>query len=530
MKAISLAASLLLTVTAFGEMPVPATVDFMFDGAASQGVKTVATGDAQYLKSIQRSGGTITNGWWFVTAGTAFGQGNLQFTVDRSLLNGDLALVLRTDWQRDTNIAIQLLDAEGRAIALDLFGETRHNARAIGTDTFVIPLNRYPDAVTVSVRRLSGDLRILGGGLYPVLSEVTAAAETEKALAERLGLMLSPHHWMFAQGGKETPAVAESGVGAVHTLPPLSKTNEAGAAALRQPGYPIYNPLTQGELAPPKIITANTASYIVTNALRTIALRTSAKPAEPFFSSSDGTASGLLKHGYQVGFMSVPLTSAEKETFFRERGYSITEIRFARDALEILVNSANPIGSLTVPQLDAVFGKDLRAGAPALIRSWDQLGNNSGTIKTVGGSLGWGTTRAFQQLVLKGGAFRNDMAKEDVVFTEGVEQHVADNTDAIGFASFRPRTRSVRTVAIAANSGEAAFLPNAETIYSDKYPLQRNFYAYVASRSLASAGAFERELFNLILSDVGQTLVARSGNLPLTAREAAAERTKLGLP
>ncbi|CAN5579457.1 hypothetical protein BH18VER2_BH18VER2_08520 [soil metagenome] len=46
-------------------------------------------------------------------------------------------------------------------------------------------------------------IRIIGGGLFPVLSELTAQAENEKTLAAQLGVILSPHHWIHAWSEKE---------------------------------------------------------------------------------------------------------------------------------------------------------------------------------------------------------------------------------------------------------------------------------------------------------------------------------------
>jgi phosphate transport system substrate-binding protein len=527
---ISTALLLLGAVFGHAEATPPATVEFMFDPAAPQGVKTVLTGDTGYLKSIHHSGGAISNGWWHVEPTATFGQGTIELEIDRAQLAGDLALVLRADWQKDTNIAVQLFDGQGRAIALDLFGEMRRNARSVGTDTFVVPLNRYPDASSIVIRRLSGDLRLVGGGLYPVLSEVTSSAENEKALAEQLGVIISPHHWMFGVTGSEARNIPDSGVGQVHAILPLERTNQIGASALRQSGYPRYRPLTNGPIVPPKISASNTTEAIINNALRMIALRSGGKEAKAFLTSSDGVAYELLKKQYDLGFMSVPLSSAEKEDFFRDHNYPAVEVAFARDALAILVNSANAVKSITVPQLDAVFGTELRAGAAAVIDDWTQLGGAGSAIQTIGGQLNWGTTRTFQQLVLKGGAFRANMTMSDVVYSNGVEKHVADHSNAIGFATLRARTAKVRAIAVAANSGERAYFPDADAIYGGRYPLQRMFYSYVAAPSLNESGAFQSEMINLLLSDVGQTLVARAGSLPLMAREVVAERAKLGLP
>ncbi len=531
MRALAFGVALVLASHVWADTSVPATVEFLFDPGSPQGLKIETSGDASFYKGMKRAGGEITNGWWHVASASTFGQGQLEFSVDRGKLSGDLALVLHADWQKDTDVAIQLLDSQGRALALDLFGETKHNAKLVQTDTFVIPLNRYPDATTIAVRRLSGDLRVVSGALFPVLSEVTSKADNEKALAAQLGLLLSPHHWIFSQTGSEgAGASAESALGNVHTVPVLSQSNAIGAAVLSQPNYPAYRPLTEGNLQPPAIAASNTTDYILRNAFRTIALRSNGVLPKPFMTSSDGVAYYLLKKHNNIGFMSVPLSSAEKEEFFRANGYSIVELPIAHDALEVLVNASNPVKSITVPQLDAVYGTELRAGAPAGIEDWSALGGSGGPINVVGGELNWGTTRTFQQLVLKGGEFRKEMKHSDVIYSDGVEKDVTGNANAIGFATLRPRNASVRAISVAPNSGEPAYRTTAEDIYSGKYPLQRKFYAYVAAPSLKDSGGYSRELMNLILSEVGQTLVARAGSLPLMASEVIAERAKLGLP
>lgn len=523
---------ILSTTFVFADSPVPATVEFSFDASKPHGVKMTSTGDTAYLKAIQHSGGNIKNGWWNVQPAANFGQGMLQFEVDRSQIKGDLALVLRADWQKDTNIAVQLLDAQGRAVALDLFGETRRNAQAVGTDTFVVPLERYPDATTIVIRRLSGDLRIVGGGLYPVLSEISSTAENEKALAAQLGLIISPHHWEFAGGGSgDGKAQPDSGVGQVHALLSIDKTNQVGAAALAQSGYPVYKPLTNGNLVPPKMQSSNSSEEIINNALRVIALRAGDRaPKKVGGPDSPGVAHMLLKQQYDVGFMSIALTSAEKEEFFRSHGHPILEFQFSRDAIMVLVNARSGLQSITIPQLDAIYGTELRAGAPSAITDWSELGQGAGKITILGGDPSYGTSRVFQQLVLKGGKFRGDMIGTEVVYAHGVESTVAGNKHAIGFATTRNRAATVRALAVAANTGEKAYFPNAEGVYSGKYPLQRMFYGYVAAPSLEQSGPFTREFVNLLLSDVGQTLVARAGSLPLSSEDVTKQRAALGLP
>jgi phosphate transport system substrate-binding protein len=273
-----------------------------------------------------------------------------------------------------------------------------------------------------------------------------------------------------------------------------------------------------------------TSFDILTAAFRTLASSRNHPEVKISWMTSGAVADQLVDVHENLGFMSVAMSSAEKEKFYRSSGFPITEFHYAHDAIEVLVHADNPVRSLTVPQLDAIFGAELRAGAPAAISDWSAVGGSAGTIRFLGGGPNSGTTRMFQQSILKGGKFRSSLEHSDVVTPNGIEADVANDPTAIGFVTLRPRRNGVRALAVAPNSGERAAQVSAEDVYSGRYPLQRLLYGYVTAPNLNAGGAYERELVNLLLSDVGQTLVARVGELPLTANEVIAQRSKLDLP
>ncbi len=99
---------------------------------------------------------------WNVVAEEGFGKGRLDITLNRERLTGDVALVLNASLNEKSSLAVQLYDGTGGALALDLFGEIKANAEAVGTDTFIVPLVKYPAAKRLVLRRLSGDLRGAG--------------------------------------------------------------------------------------------------------------------------------------------------------------------------------------------------------------------------------------------------------------------------------------------------------------------------------------------------------------------------------
>ncbi len=77
-------------------------------------------------------------------------------------------------------------------IVLDLFANLVVVGREAKTDTFVVPLRKYPAAAKVAVRRIRGDVKVFGLALMPVVGEAEGDAQTLQELARLLGDPLSP--------------------------------------------------------------------------------------------------------------------------------------------------------------------------------------------------------------------------------------------------------------------------------------------------------------------------------------------------
>ena len=72
--------------------------------------------------------------------------------------------------------------------------------------------------------------------------------------------------------------------------------------------------------------------------------------------------------------MSRKMKDKEIEAFESRFGYKPVGVRVAIDALAIYVHKDNPIKSLTIPQIDAIFSSTRRCGYPEDIRTWGDLG------------------------------------------------------------------------------------------------------------------------------------------------------------
>lgn len=68
------------------------------------------------------------------------------------------------------------------------------------------------------------------------------------------------------------------------------------------------------------------------------------------------------------------LTNDESQAFRTKFGYMPMRIPVCLDAIIVFVHKNNPISSLSMEQLDAIFSKDLKGGAKEPARTWGDLG------------------------------------------------------------------------------------------------------------------------------------------------------------
>ena len=87
--------------------------------------------------------------------------------------------------------------------------------------------------------------------------------------------------------------------------------------------------------------------------------------------AGSSTAPPALTQGTSsFGPMSRRMKDREIEAFEIRYGYKPTAIRVAVDALAVYVHKDNPIASLSIPQLDAIFSVTRRCGEAREISNW----------------------------------------------------------------------------------------------------------------------------------------------------------------
>ena len=237
----------------------------------------------------------------------------------------------------------------------------------------------------------------------------------------------------------------------------------------------------------------------------------------------------LIAQTAQLGPMSRPMKESERDQFEARFGYKPTEIRSAVDALAVYVNKDNPIASLTLPQVDAIFSKTRRLGYPKDVKTWGDLGLTGAwanrRISLYGRNSASGTYGFFKEHALGNGDFKDEVKEQPG--SASVVQGVTEDVAGIGYSGIGYRTSGVKPLALSLRDGEPAVESTAENVYNGTYPLARFLYIYVNKAPGQPLAPLVREFLKFVLSKEGQEIVVKDGYLPLPASVVMEERKKI---
>lgn len=523
--------------------PPPASLSIDLGKGRVEGSRFRPEQTMDWVESVEHSSGYFdaTGRGWVAPASLPEGIGRLVVRLHRNRLPSDLAMTLVYEETPGSEIVAKLADGEGRILAPDLFSNILTKGREAQTDTFILPLQRFPAASQVVLRRIRGDIRLYGLVLTPVQCEQPSTACGEQDLAVLMDRRLRADA-RLSESATQLAHARERAVQwenqTLQTKPDLCDLNQIGCKVLRSKSYPSFTPSRVPLNGQPAFAATPTAGGLIAPAIRLLNLYHEGARITPLAHRSPEVERMLLDDPNLCGIMSVNMSVASREKYAQKFGYPLIELPVALNTLDIVVHESNPIRELTIPQLDAIFGREMRAGATAPVERWGDLGLQGEwadrPIRRYGPTLaGSGTVEVFRRLVLQGGAFRADITDYPI---EGgwsmgeIIRNVSRDADGIGYHNSVHTWPGIRTVAVARNTGETAYRPDEDSIYRRKYPLVRFLYLYTPPPERLDPVL--RELLNLIFSREGQERAAERGILPLgpTLVQAAREKLKLDLP
>lgn len=235
-----------------------------------------------------------------------------------------------------------------------------------------------------------------------------------------------------------------------------------------------------------------------------------------------GSASGppaLTEGTCTFAPMSRDWKASEVDVFKAKHGYAPVVIPVAIDMLAVYVHKDNPLESLSLQQVDAIFSKNRSGGAPAEIRTWGDLGLGGAwkdrPISLYGRNATSGTYGYFKEHALFQGDFKPTVKEQPG--SSAVVQAVANDIAGIGYSGIGYRTADVKAIALAPRTGAAAIPPQAAFAYSGEYPLSRFLFLSVNYKPGTQLDPLRREFLRYVLSGSGQADVLKDGYLPVTA-------------
>lgn len=246
--------------------------------------------------------------------------------------------------------------------------------------------------------------------------------------------------------------------------------------------------------------------------------------------AGSSTAPPALTEGTaNFGPMSRAMTDKEIQEFESRHGYKPTAFRVAIDALAVYVHKDNPLESLTIPQVDAIFSVTRRCGAPSDIAEWGQLGLAGSwagrPIQLYGRNSVSGTYGYFKEEALCSGDFKNTVNEQPG--SASVVQSVSASLNGVGYSGIGYVTSSVKALPLAASADDEPVPATPDHAVDGSYPLARFLYLYVNKRPGERLQPVEEEFLKLVLSKEGQDVVGKDGYVPLNGRMAERELRKL---
>lgn len=221
-----------------------------------------------------------------------------------------------------------------------------------------------------------------------------------------------------------------------------------------------------------------------------------------------GTGIAALINGTtDVANASRAMKAEEKAQVLARRGKPAIEHPVALDGLAVYVHESNPLPTITLEQLGAVYeGK---------VRNWKELGGDDARIVLYGRENNSGTYAYFKEHVLKDEDFASDT--QTLPGTAAVVNAVAKDPRAIGYGGIAFGS-GIRAVPVKKDDASPAIEPTLENVTNGSYPISRLLFMYTAGEPVAGA----KDYLDFALSDAGQELAQAAGYYPLPKKAAPA--------
>lgn len=218
-------------------------------------------------------------------------------------------------------------------------------------------------------------------------------------------------------------------------------------------------------------------------------------PEIGFEISAEGSSTGVVS--ITEGHADIGMTSREPSTKeiarAKAKGVELKTITVARDGIAVVVNDQNPIESISLAELEAIFTGD--------IEDWAAITATAGPISVYTRNTASGTYDLFREKAMSGRDYGKNSQK--VAGNEQIASEVARSPNGIGYVGLAyTSTPGIKVVPV------EGMLPKAKG-----YILDRTLFYLVDSNIRLSAAA--NDFIGFTLSPQGQHIMEEVDFLPL---------------
>ncbi len=217
---------------------------------------------------------------------------------------------------------------------------------------------------------------------------------------------------------------------------------------------------------------------------------------------SGGGIASLINSTTDLAATSRDLTSDEYD-LANSKGVHLKKFTVARDAVAIIVNPTNPVKSISLQQLEAIYTGQLD--------NWSQIGGKSESIEGLSREKSSGTYRYFQEHVLHGRD--TDNSAKLISSTERIVDMVAKDRNAIayvGMGNAATAGTKIKILPLKLLEHSQPVSPSQTSITRD-YPLSRPLLVFTDEHPKPSVEKFVQ----FCMSDAGQASVPETGYVPI---------------
>jgi phosphate transport system substrate-binding protein len=201
----------------------------------------------------------------------------------------------------------------------------------------------------------------------------------------------------------------------------------------------------------------------------------------------DGTA--------QIGMSSRPAKPEEIATA-TAKNIDLKPSTVAYDGIAVIVNSANPVKSLTRKQVEQIFTGE--------IGDWSAVGGSAGKISVYTRNTSSGTYSEFKELAMKKRDYARDSQK--MAGNEQIASEVSKNANGIGYVGLAyTKATGIKVVSI------DGAVPSKESVLNKSYPFARPTFYYTNGDPAGLA----KEFVDFTLGPTGQKIVEKVGFVPI---------------